>query len=74
METKKPVTLLTFVRRVMSFINEWDGRKNPTREELERIAQWFNESQDCCPEAVAIEIRQVFPNQTFMRNAVNGFC
>jgi hypothetical protein len=67
-----PVNLLGFVRQVMSFVELWDGRKKPTREELVRIRQWWNESHDCCPEAIAIEIRLVYPPWDFMRKAVNG--
>jgi len=67
-----PVSLLGFVRRVMSFVNEWDGRSKPTRSELERISQWWNESADCCPEAVAMDIRFVYPSANSMRAMVRG--
>lgn len=67
-----PVTLLGFVRQVMSFLNEWDGRSKPTKSELQRIRQWWNESHDCCPEAVAMDIRMVYRSADYMRQLVNG--
>lgn len=63
-------TFMGFVRRVMSFIKDWDGRHTPTRAELERMAQWWNESHDCCPEAVAMDIRFIYPAPDTMRAMV----
>jgi hypothetical protein len=56
----------------MSFVNEWDGRNKPTQIELERIAQWWNESADCCPEAVAMDIRFVYPTADSMMAMVKA--
>ena len=48
---------LSLVRQVMLHT----GRKRPTRTELERIEQWWQESHECCPEAIAAEMQQVAP-------------
>ena len=66
------MSLLKFVRRVMSFIHEWDGRIKPTRMEIERIHDWWCESPDSCPEAVAMDIRFIYPSAESMRAIVNG--
>jgi hypothetical protein len=69
----EPVNLLGFVRQVMFFVHQWDGRSKPTRAEVERIAQWWNESHASCPEGVAMEIRMVYPPRAdYMRKLVSG--
>lgn len=47
---------LTFTKRVMSFLD-----RRPNRRELEMIRSWWHESHDCCPEAVAMDINFVYP-------------
>jgi hypothetical protein len=59
-----------FVRQVMSFIKEWDGRAKPTKTELQRIAQWWEESHSCCPEAVAMDVRFAYPSEVFSQHYI----
>lgn len=48
------------------------GRKRPTRAELERIEQWWQESHECCPEAIAAEMQQVAPEWDTLNQMVRG--
>lgn len=64
-------TLSDFITSVMSFIEQWDGRSTPTPEEVERITQWYDESHHCCPEAIAADIRFVYPTAEEMRSLTN---
>ena len=61
-------TFLTFTRQVMHHV----GRRRATRPELQRIQQWWHESHDCCPEAIAMEIQQVVPEWTLLRQIAQG--
>jgi len=65
-QTPPPVNFLGFTRQVIQFVQKWDGRRIPTRAEIERIQRWWNESHHCCPEAIAMDIRFVYPTVNTM--------
>lgn len=68
-----PKSFLSFARAILGFIREWDLRNKLTRAELERALQWWNEDPNCCPEAIAMDIRFIYPDLEQMRDLTRFF-
>lgn len=54
------MTFLAFARSVSAWVRRWDNHKL-TRAQLERSLQWWKESNNCCPEAAAMDLRFIYP-------------
>lgn len=71
------MTFLAFVRHIRRWWLQWDGRTaKPTREELDRIWTYWDECGPRlrpCHEAIAMQIRMVYPDQATMRELARSW-